>query len=56
MDKSDLLSRLDSESRSSKTKVAKLKWREIEAIHDRQRLRQELRDLGMSGEDESEFL
>ncbi|NCP65725.1 MAG: DUF3545 family protein [Paraglaciecola sp.] len=56
MDKSDLLSMIDVESRSSKTKPAKRKWREIEAIHDRQRLRQELSELGLSPEDELELL
>ena len=56
MDKSKLLSTLDSESRTSKTKTSKRKWREIEAIHDRYKLKQELRELGMSPEDELEFL
>jgi hypothetical protein len=56
MDKSDLLSTLDSETKSSKSKVNKHKWREIEAIHDRHQLRQELRELGLSPEDELEFL
>ncbi|MGS2719108.1 DUF3545 family protein [Paraglaciecola aestuariivivens] len=56
MDKSDLLSNLGSETKTSKTKNSKRKWREIEAIHDRYRLRQELRELGMSPEDELEFL
>jgi len=56
MEKSDLLSMLDSESRPSKSKPAKRKWREIEAIHDRYRLRQELQELGMSVEDELEYL
>jgi hypothetical protein len=52
MDKSELLSTLDSETKSSKDKANKRKWREIEAIHDRQRLKQELRELGMSPEDD----
>ena len=56
MDKSELLSTLDSETKSSKSKANKRKWREIEAIHDRHQLRQELRELGMSIEDELEFL
>lgn len=56
MDKSELLSTLDSETKSSKSKTSKRKWREIEAIHDRHQLRQELRELGMSPEDELEFL
>jgi hypothetical protein len=56
MDKSDLLSTLDSETKLSKSKANKRKWREIEAIHDRHQLRQELRELGISPEDELEFL
>ncbi len=56
MDKSELLSTLDSETKSSKNKANKLKWREIEAIHDRKRLKQELRELGMSPEDDLKFL
>jgi hypothetical protein len=56
MDKSDLFSMIDTENRSAKTKSAKRKWREIEAIHDRQRLRQELSELGMTPEDELEFI
>lgn len=56
MDKSDLLSTLDSPSKPNKTRTSKRKWREIEAIHDRYRLKQELRELGMSPEDELEFL
>lgn len=56
MDKSDLFSMIDVESRSSKTKNTKRKWREIEAIHDRQKLRQELSELGLTLEDELELL
>ncbi|MCF2947655.1 DUF3545 family protein [Paraglaciecola aquimarina] len=56
MNKSDLLSSVNSETRNSKSKPAKRKWREIEAIHDRYRLKQELRELGMSPEDELEFI
>ncbi|WP_293746758.1 DUF3545 family protein [uncultured Paraglaciecola sp.] len=56
MDKSELLSTLDSETKSSKSKANKRKWREIEAIHDRHRLKLELRELGMSAEDELELL
>lgn len=55
MDKSELLSVIDAESRPTKTKTTKQKWREIEAIHDRYRLRQELKDLGMTAEDELEM-
>lgn len=32
-------------TRASRTKAAKRKWREIEAIKDRQRLQKELMDL-----------
>lgn len=55
MDKSELLSVIDTESRPSKTKTTKQKWREIEAIHDRHRLRQELQELGMTAQDELEM-
>jgi hypothetical protein len=55
MNKSELLSTVDSETRNAKTKNTKRKWREIEAIHDRHRLRQELRELG-SSEDQLEYL
>ncbi|MFQ3236262.1 MAG: hypothetical protein ACI9C4_001833 [Paraglaciecola sp.] len=55
MDKSELLSGIDAESRPSKTKKTKQKWREIEAIHDRYRLRQELKELGMTAQDELEM-
>jgi hypothetical protein len=48
----ELLSMIDTESRSSKTKSKKRKWREIEAIHDRYRLRKELEDMDMSLESE----
>ncbi len=56
MDRSEVLSTLDSTTKSSKNKANKRKWREIEAIHDRNQLRQELRELGMSPEDSLEFL
>ena len=46
MDNSDLFSLIDSESRPAKTKAKKRKWREIEEIQDRQRLRKELAELG----------
>ncbi|ATF08630.1 DUF3545 family protein [Candidatus Enterovibrio altilux] len=35
--------------RGRRTKQAKLKWREIEALKDRQRLRKELQDINMLG-------
>jgi hypothetical protein len=56
MNQSELLSSVNQQSRPTKTKNSKRKWREIEAIHDRYRLKQELRELGMSPEDELEFL
>ncbi|MDU0352752.1 DUF3545 family protein [Paraglaciecola aquimarina] len=56
MNKFELLSTADSENRTPKSKNNKRKWREIEAIHDRQRLRQELSELGMSPEDQLEML
>lgn len=46
MDNSDLFSIIDSESRPTKTKSKKRKWREIEEIQDRQRLQRELAELG----------
>ena len=53
MDKSELLSMLDIESRpTAKGKSKKRKWREIEAIHDRYKLRKELEDMDMSLEAE----
>ena len=56
MNQSESLSSVNQQSRPTKTKNSKRKWREIEAIHDRYRLKQELRELGMSPEDELEFL
>ncbi|MCC4799728.1 DUF3545 family protein [Enterovibrio norvegicus] len=35
--------------RGGRTKQAKRKWREIEALQDRQRLRKELQDIDMLG-------
>ncbi|WP_166424330.1 DUF3545 family protein [Paraglaciecola sp. 20A4] len=55
MDTSELLTVIDNESRPSKTKTTKRKWREIETIHDQYKLRQELRELGMSQTDELEM-
>lgn len=56
MDKSELLSMLDIESRPAKTKTKKRKWREIEAIQDRYRLRKELEEMDVSLEAELEQL
>ncbi|MFT5676818.1 MAG: hypothetical protein ACI808_002767 [Paraglaciecola sp.] len=53
MEDNNIMSLINAESRPSKSKTTtKGKWREIEAIHDRYRLRQELQELGMSSEDE----
>jgi hypothetical protein len=53
MENSNIMSLVNAESRpSKKNKTTKGKWREIEAIHDRYKLRQELKELGMSSEDE----
>lgn len=52
MDTKELLSMIDSEARPSKTKSRKRKWREIEAIQDRYRLRKELEEMDMSLEAE----
>jgi hypothetical protein len=41
-------------NRSSRSKAQKRKWREIEAIKDKQRLRQELTDLDVCREYELE--
>ncbi|WP_117233726.1 DUF3545 family protein [Vibrio maerlii] len=38
------------QSRSTRSKPTKRKWREIEAIKDRQRLQKELKDLGVEFE------
>lgn len=56
MDKSELMSMLDIESRPAKTKNKKRKWREIEAIQDRYRLQKELEDMDLSLEAELENL
>ncbi|MEP4888560.1 MAG: DUF3545 family protein [Aliiglaciecola sp.] len=52
MDTKKLMSMIDTESRPSKTKSKKRKWREIEAIQDRYKLRKELEDMDMSLEAE----
>ena len=53
MEDKNIMSLVNAESRPSKSKTTtKGKWREIEAIQDRYRLRQELQELGMSSEDE----
>ncbi len=47
MDKSDLMTKIDTESRSTKSRKKKRMWREIEAIKDRYKLRKELEDMDM---------
>lgn len=47
MDKSDLMSKIDDETRSSKSRKKKRMWREIETIKDNYKLRKELEDMGM---------
>lgn len=47
MDKSDLMSKIDDETRNSKSRKKKRMWREIEAIKDRYQLRKELEDMDM---------
>ncbi len=46
----------DTVSRRTRAKPEKRKWREIEALKDRQRLRRELQDMDMCGSyDADEF-
>lgn len=47
MDKSDLMSSIDTKNNTTKTKSKKLRWREIEEIQDRHRLRKELEDFAL---------
>lgn len=54
MESNDFLNAVESESRSVKTKSKKRKWREIEAIKDRFRLKQELCEMDLSLEMEFE--
>lgn len=54
MESIDFLNAVESESRSVKTKSKKRKWREIEAIKDRFRLKQELCGMDVSLEEEFE--
>ena len=56
VDKNELMSMLDIETRPAKTKNKKRKWREIEAIQDRYRLQKELEDMDLSLEAELENL
>jgi hypothetical protein len=54
VDKSDLMSSIDIKSKTTRSKSKKLKWREIEEIHDRHRLEKELEDFAFL--DDSDFL
>ncbi|MGB3725394.1 MAG: DUF3545 family protein [Glaciecola sp.] len=54
MESVDFLNTVEVESRGVKTKSKKRKWREIEAIKDRYRLKQELSDMDVSWELELE--
>lgn len=48
MERADILSVIDNETRPTKTKSKKRRWREIEAIQDRYRLQKELSDMDMN--------
>ncbi|BDX05782.1 DUF3545 family protein [Planctobacterium marinum] len=50
MDKNDLMSKIDQETRSTKSRKKKRMWREIEAIKDKYKLRKELEDMDMFNE------
>ncbi|MFW8590536.1 DUF3545 family protein [Glaciecola sp. 2405UD65-10] len=55
MESVDLLDTVESESRGVKTKSKKRKWREIEAIKEKYRLKQELCDMDLGLELELEM-
>jgi len=48
VERSDILSLIDSETRPTKTKSKKRRWREIEAIQDKYKLQKELSDMDVS--------
>jgi hypothetical protein len=48
VERSELLTLIDAESRPVKTKSKKRKWREIEAIQDKYKLERELYDMDMN--------
>jgi len=48
MEAREIFSIIDNETRTSKRKSKKRKWREIEAIEDKYRLKQELSDMDMA--------
>lgn len=52
MERAELMSIIDTESRPVKSKGKKRKWREIEAIQDKYKLERELCDLDTSLEHE----
>lgn len=52
VERAELMSIIDTESRPVKTKSKKRKWREIEAIQDKYKLERELCDLDASLEHE----
>ncbi|GLR71118.1 DUF3545 family protein [Agaribacter marinus] len=56
MESVDILSIIDNETRPTKTKSKKRKWREIEAIKEKYRLQRELTDMDVSLEIELEQL
>ncbi|MFQ3249080.1 MAG: hypothetical protein ACI9O6_000884 [Glaciecola sp.] len=48
VERSEIMSIIDKESRPVKTKSKKRKWREIEAIQDQYKLERELYDMDMN--------
>lgn len=56
MDSVDILSVIDNETRPTKMKAKKRKWREIEAIKEKYRLKKELSEMDVSLEHELEQL
>jgi len=56
MESVEFLNAVDLESRSVKTKSKKRKWREIEAIQERYRLKQELCEMDVGWELELEHV
>ena len=56
MESVDFLNAVEVESRPVKTKSKKRKWREIEAIKERYRLKQELCDMDVMWEQELEHV
>jgi hypothetical protein len=56
MDSVEILSVIDNETRPTKGKAKKRKWREIEAIKDKYRLKQELTDMDLGLEYELEHM